>query len=69
MNLEVGEQIVCKNAGRNGECVTVKVVGISKDSQDMTYIMATRLGTYFQVKSHNVCVCNNIDACSLRRTY
>ena len=47
MTLEMGDQVVCKNAGINGKCATVKVVGISKDNRDMadTYIMATRLGT------------------------
>ena len=71
MYLEVGERVVCKNAGSNGECATVKVVGISKDNQNMkdTYIMATRLGTYLQVKSDNSCLCNDIDSCSLNRAF
>ena len=66
MTLEVGDRVICKNAGIKGECAAVKVVGISRDNRNMadTYIMATRLGTYFQIKSHTACICNNINSCS-----
>lgn len=66
MTLEVGDQVVCKYAGNNGECATVKVVGIANDIQSTTYIMATRLGTFFQVRAHKACICNNIDSCNLK---
>ena len=69
MTLEVGELIVCKNAGKNGQCITGRVMGICKDSLNMinSYIMQTSEGSFLQINPHKTCRCNKIGSCNLKR--
>ena len=71
MALEVGEWVVCKNAGSDGKCVSGRVMGICKDSLDMiiSYILQTVEGRYLQINPHKTCRCNKIGSCSLKRTF
>lgn len=71
MTLEVGEWVVCKNATKNGECVTGRVIGICKDSLDMinSYVMQTSEGSYLQIDPYKTCRCNRIGSCSLGRAF
>ena len=71
MSLEVGEWVVCKNAGRDEECVTGRVMGICKDSLNMinSYIMQTSEGSFLQINPHKTCRCNRIGSCGLKRAF
>lgn len=62
MTLEVGQWVVCENAGNDGESITVKVVGICKDSLNVinSYIMQTTSGEYIQIKPPNLHRCQVI---------